>query len=209
MDTKAQASAYAQADFSISNALFIDNLFESYPVSSKTKILDVGCGDGEIPIAIYKRKNSLITVLDGSSFMLEELHHKMVLNKVNDIKIVNQKYEDCSFEEKSFDVVISNSVLHHVKSPIAFWEMSLKLIKDNGRVLVMDLSRPTNEADLSKILNKYGGADYVLNKDFENSLRAAYTIDEVEYQLSKFSRISSYVKSVSDRHFFVSIELIT
>ena len=76
METKEQASAYAQADFEESNLLFIEKLFESYPASDATKILDVGCGDGEIPIAIYKRKNSHMTVLDGSSFMLNELNEK-------------------------------------------------------------------------------------------------------------------------------------
>ena len=207
METKEQASAYAQANFVESNALFLENLFESYPVSNKTKILDVGCGDGEIPIAIYKRKNSHITVLDGSSFMLNELARKMSLHKINDIKVYCQRYEDSDFEQKSFDLIVSNSVLHHVKSPINFWEMSLKLIKDNGRIIVMDLFRPTDEKYLSKILNQYGGTSHVLKKDFENSLRAAYTIQEVEDQLSSFSQISSSVKCISDRHFFAKIEL--
>jgi len=207
METKEQASAYAQANFVESNALFLENLFESYPVSNKTKILDVGCGDGEIPIAIYKRKNSHITVLDGSSFMLNELARKMSLHKINDIKVYCQRYEDSDFEQKSFDLIVSNSVLHHVKSPINFWEMSLKLIKDNGRIIVMDLFRPTDENYLFNILNQYGGTSHVLKKDFENSLRAAYTIQEVEDQLSSFSQISSSVKCISDRHFFANIEL--
>jgi len=185
METKEQASAYAQANFAESNSLFLKKLFESYPVSNETKILDVGCGDGEIPIAIYKRKNSHITALDGSSLMLNELTRKMSINKINNIKVVCQKYEDNDFEEKSFDLVISNSVLHHVKSPINFWEMSLNLIKHNGRIIVMDLFRPTDEKYLLNILNQYGGASHVLKKDFENSLRAAYTIQEVEDQLSQ------------------------
>ncbi len=207
METEEQAYAYAQANFVESNALFLEKLFKSYPVSNKTKILDVGCGDGEIPIAIYKLKNSHITVLDGSLFMLNELTRKTSLNKINDIKVVCQKYEDNDFEEKSFDLVISNSVLHHVKSPISFWEMSLKLIKDNGRLIVMDLFRPADEIYLSNILNQYGGKNDVLKKDFENSLRAAYTIQEVEDQLSSFSQISYLVKCISDRHFFANIEL--
>lgn len=207
METREQASAYARADFVKSNDLFLDKLFKSYPVSDGTEILDVGCGDGEIPIAIHKRKNSRITVIEGSSIMLDEMIQKLSLNEIDDIKIVNQRYEDNVFKEKSFDLVISNSVLHHVNSPYDFWEMSFNLIKDNGRVIVMDLFRPINETNLSNILNQYGGIDHILNKDFENSLRAAYTIEEVEEQLSCFPQISYLVKYISDRHFFVNIEL--
>ena len=47
----------------------------------------------------------------------------------------------------------------------------------------------------------------MLLNDFEHSLRAAYTPDEVEGQLSSFPNISSSVKAISDRHFFVTIEI--
>ena len=73
--------------------------------------------------------------------------------------------------------------------------------------MLMDLFRPSNEHELSSVLDKYGGNNPVLLNDFENSLRAAYTPNEVEGQLSSFSNISSSVKAISDRHFFVTIEI--
>ena len=87
MEQKEQAYAYANADFSNSNELFLEKLFEFYSITDETKILDVGCGDGEIPIEIYKRTKSKITVLDGSSAMLDELSKKMSANNIDDIKI--------------------------------------------------------------------------------------------------------------------------
>ena len=69
----------------------------------------------------------------------------------------------------------------------------------------MDLVRPESNAQLGSILSKYGGSDPILLKDFENSLRAAYTIDEVRSQLSDFSQVTFSIKSVSDRHFFATI----
>ena len=73
--------------------------------------------------------------------------------------------------------------------------------------MLMDLFRPSSEHELLAILNKYGGDNPVLLNDFENSLRAAYTPYEVEGQLSSFPSISSSVKAISDRHFFVTIEI--
>ena len=207
MEQKEQAYAYANADFSDSNGLFLEKLFEFCSITDETKILDVGCGDGEIPIEIYKRTKSKITVLDGSSAMLDEFSKKMSVNNVDDIKIIQRRYEDTHLSEKSFDILISNSVLHHVKSPKKFWEKSFNLVRQQGQIVLMDLFRPSSEHELLTILDKYGGNNPVLLNDFENSLRAAYTPYEVEGQLSSFPSISSSVKAISDRHFFVTIEI--
>ena len=207
MEQKEQAYAYANADFSNSNELFLEKLFEFCSITDETKILDVGCGDGEIPIEIYKKTKSKITVLDGSSAMLDEFSKKMSVNNVDDIKIIQRRYEDTHLSEKSFDILISNSVLHHVKSPKKFWEKSFNLVRQQGQIVLMDLFRPSNEHELLTILDKYGGNNPVLLNDFENSLRAAYTPYEVEGQLSSFPGISSSVKAISDRHFFVTIEI--
>ena len=207
MEQKEQAYAYANADFSDSNGLFLEKLFEFCSITDETKILDVGCGDGEIPIEIYKKTKSKITVLDGSSAMLDEFSKKMSVNNVDDIKIIQRRYEDTHLSEKSFDILISNSVLHHVKSPKKFWEKSFNLVRQEGHIVLMDLFRPSNEHELLTILDKYGGNNPVLLNDFENSLRAAYTPHEVEGQLSSFPSISSSVKAISDRHFFVTIEI--
>ena len=207
MEQKEQAYAYANADFSDSNGLFLEKLFEFCSITDETKILDVGCGDGEIPIKIYKKTKSKITVLDGSSVMLDELSKKISANNIDDIKVIQRRYEDTHLKEKSFDILISNSVLHHVKSPKKFWEKSFNLVRQQGQIVLMDLFRPSSEHELLTILDKYGGNNPVLLNDFENSLRAAYTPYEVECQLSSFPSISSSVKAISDRHFFVTIEI--
>ena len=139
MEQKEQAYAYANADFSNSNELFLEQLFQFCSITDETKILDVGCGDGEIPIEIYKKTKSKITVLDGSSAMLDEFLKKMSANNINDIKIIQRRYEDAHLSEESFDILISNSVLHHVKSPKKFWEKSFNLVRQQGQIVLMDL----------------------------------------------------------------------
>ena len=206
MDTREQARSYASADFAGANKLFLDMLQKRIKVTAQTKLLDIGCGDVEILIQIHKLLQCNITALDGSKCMLDELNQKLKIHNINEVKVVNEKLETNSLVNKSFDIVISNSVLHHVKSPSLFWENIIDLTKPGGSIAVMDLFRPDTESSLAQTLKTYGGEDPVLLKDFENSLRAAYTIDEVQEQLQK-SRASSYiVKPISDRHFFVTIE---
>ncbi len=207
METTEQAHAYAVADFSQSNDSFILNLFESYQVKEHTKILDVGCGDGEIPIKIYNKVKCKISAIDGSQSMLDEFSRKLNKNNIDNIEVFHQRFENNTFDNNSFDVVISNSVLHHVRSPQEFWNNVIMLTKSGGCIFLMDLIRPSNENELSQILEKYGGNDPVLLNDFENSLRAAYTIDEVINHLSIHSLARSSVKAISDRHFFVNIQL--
>ena len=148
MEQKEQAYAYANADFSNSNQLLLENLFKFCTITDETQILDVGCGDGEIPIEIYKKTKSKITVLDGSSAMLDEFSKKMSANDIDDIKIIQRRYEDTRFLEKSFDILISNSVLHHVKSPKQFWEKSFNLVRQQGYIMLMDLFMPVNAHDV-------------------------------------------------------------
>ena len=41
-------------------------------IPSRSKIIDVGCGDGEIPIMLVKKTQCKITAIDGSENMLKQ-----------------------------------------------------------------------------------------------------------------------------------------
>tara|TARA_Y100000768_G_scaffold352301_1_gene303792 strand:+ start:2418 stop:3074 length:657 start_codon:yes stop_codon:yes gene_type:complete len=202
-----QAHAYSCADFSESNNLFVNNLFSLININLQTKILDVGCGDGEIPIIILKKQRCNITAVDGSRAMLSEFHKKLKSNKIRNLKIIRGLIDNKLLIDDKFDIVINNSLIHHINDITSFWNNLIRLVNNNGIIVCMDLKRPDDEGSLEKLLQTYGSNDSILRKDFENSLRASYTIEEVKTQLSKINRISFTVKSVSDRHFFVSIKL--
>ncbi len=205
MERQAQAVSYAQADFSESNQIFISNLLQQTTINSKTKILDVGCGDGEIPLMLVKKTRCQITAIDGSENMLKQFILKKEKQNIDNIKIYKKLINNELFPENVFDLVINNSVLHHISDVYLFWRTLIRLIEPQGKIFLMDLVRPESDEQLQNTLSKYGGLDPTLLKDFENSLRAAYTIDEVKSQLNDFREITFNIKSVSDRHFFASI----
>ena len=207
MESTEQAHAYSSADFSESNNLFIKNLFSEAIINTQTKILDLGCGDGEIPIKIFKKQACDITAVDGSGAMLNEFRNKLKLNKINEIKIYKGLIDEHLFTQEKFDIVISNSLVHHIRDIRSFWHNLIRLVNFSGLIICMDLKRPTGEDNLQAILKKYGGSNRVLLRDFENSLRASYTVYEIEEQLISIDKISFSIKAVSDRHFFVSIRL--
>tara|TARA_B100001063_G_scaffold77076_1_gene71579 strand:- start:1545 stop:2198 length:654 start_codon:yes stop_codon:yes gene_type:complete len=205
MDRDDQAASYAQADFSASNNIFINNLFEQTSINSKTKILDVGCGDGEIPIMLFEKTKCQLTAIDGSENMLNQFIMKKEKYNIKGIQIYKKLINGNLFPSTVFDIVITNSVLHHISDVFMFWKNLIRLIGPTGKIIVMDLVRPKTNLELQKKLEKYGGSDPILLSDFENSLKAAYTIDEVTAQLKTFNEITFTIKTVSDRHFFATI----
>ena len=72
---------------------------------------------------------------------------------------------------------------------------------------VLSIKSAVSIMSLNNILQMHGNDNQVLMKDFKNSLMAAYTVNEVEKQISIFKGIKSIINIVSDRHFFVTIHV--
>jgi hypothetical protein len=65
----------------------------------------------------------------------------------------------------------------------------------------MDLCRPESPQQVDALVAAYAGdAPEVLRGDFENSLHAAFTVEEVRAQLDAAGLESFRVETVSDRH---------
>ena len=120
MDDKKQVDAYAHANFSESNTLFINrvtdgNFFEL------NDILDIGCGPADIPIELSRINNKInITAVDGSKSMLEYARKKIkILNLPKRITLVNGRLPGIkkTVKNKKFDIIISKDLLHHLPNP--------------------------------------------------------------------------------------------
>src|SRR5574342_191987 len=72
MDDPAQAEAYAQADFAEVNQGFVDRFREYFPDFSEGRVVDLGCGPGDIPIRFAKRYPAAQVIgVDGSMPMIQ------------------------------------------------------------------------------------------------------------------------------------------
>jgi hypothetical protein len=104
-----------------------------------------------------------------------------------------------------YDTIISNSLLHHLNAPVTLWKAINTYASPGCSVFVMDLLRPNNEAAAKQLVETYAaGEPEILRSDFLNSLRAAYTIDEVGQQLHDSRLDALRLEVVSDRHWIVS-----
>ncbi len=210
MDEAEQARAYAEADFSEPNSLFISEFRNRFPDATPSRVIDLGCGPGDISIRFAQAfPGTQIIGIDGAETMLQyarEMSEKASLNdRVDFICDRIQSHES----DSQFDVVLSNSLLHHLHDPADLWNAIKRLATIGATVLVMDLMRPDSEAIANRLVDTYAADEpEILRRDFFNSLRAAFSIDEVESQLKIAGIESLVVEAVSDRHLLVSGRLV-
>ena len=207
MNDPAQALAYARADFAEANRLFVDLVTRQAGEDPRGTLLDLGCGPADIPIALAQRYPGLqIDALDGAPAMLELARENILCSGVADDRIRLR----CSYlpsdelPQRSYALVVSNSLLHHLNDPMVMWQAIEDTAMPGGHVVVMDLARPASVLAVDALVETYALHEPdVLRRDFRNSLLAAYTVDEVVDQLRETGLDALQVTMVSDRHLAV------
>ncbi|MCG5530914.1 class I SAM-dependent methyltransferase [Halorhodospira halochloris] len=203
MDEEKQALAYAQADFEEPNNQFVETFLNLFGQPSGT-MLDLGCGPADIPLRFARQATELhIIAVDGAPAMIKLANHTLSQDADAKARIetVCASIQELRLPPQSCDAVISNSLLHHLHEPLAFWDTIRHCGRTGAAVLVMDLSRPQGRAEAQDIVDTYAVDEpAVLRKDFFNSLLAAFTPEEVEQQLTATGLCELRVKQSSDRH---------
>jgi ubiquinone/menaquinone biosynthesis C-methylase UbiE len=208
MSGKEQAAAYANANFEEPHNHFVEllslSMGENFPEFGN--VIDLGTGAADIAIRFASNYPCFeVDAIDGSCAMIAE--GKKALDKVrlNDrINLIHSSIQDITLAEKEYAIVFSNSLLHHLHDPMALWEL-IKNAKGNPLVFIMDLMRPKNIQKIDELVHKYAGNEpEILQKDFKNSLKAAFTPEEVVLQLQDIGLDRLKVTVVSDRHIVVN-----
>jgi ubiquinone/menaquinone biosynthesis C-methylase UbiE len=203
MDDAEEARAYAETDFSDVNAAFVERLLELAGERKAATALDLGTGPGDIPIRLHRlRPDWRLSAVDGSAAMLEharKAERDAGLDGAIDWVLADAKRTPLA--PRSFDVVFSNSILHHITDADRLWAEIGRLGKPGADVFLRDLARPDDEAAASQIVRKYAGnASELLQAEFFRSLLSAYTCDEVRAQLDQAGLAVLEVRMATDRH---------
>ncbi len=212
MDDREQAQAYAAADFEAANASFVEQLEALHGGAALAgRVLDLGCGPADICVRLASRYPALdIHALDGSEAMLdcarERLNREPAL--AGRIRLLHARLPVRMLPATSYDLIISNSLLHHLHDPTVLWDTVRRFAHPGTRVLVMDLFRPGSREAAREIVERYSAREpQVLKTDFHNSLLAAFTPAEVAEQLRTAGLGTLEVRTISDRHLLVAGQL--
>lgn len=208
MDTPGDAIDYDAMDHAHVNRVFVDDLLatwsRSIPPSTGTwTIFDAGTGTAQIPIELLRRGiASHVTAADAAEEML-----KLARNNVSaagfaeHIDCVHRDCKRLPESDGAFDVVMSNSIVHHIPEPQAVLDECWRILKPGGLLFVRDLLRPVNEATRQHLVAIYvGDANPHQRQLFADSLHAALTVDEVRTLVKPWGLPATSVQATSDRH---------
>jgi len=105
--------------------LLCDHIFKN--VDNK-KILDVGCGNGEIS-RILKELGNDVYGIDASDSAKKHLKDKLFK--------VDLQSDIYPFEENTFDIVFSKSVVEHLQEPDHMLKEAYRVLKKGGVIITM------------------------------------------------------------------------
>ena len=207
MDDDEQALAYSQADFSRPHQHFVELFSEHHSDwTPQGFALDLGCGPADVTVRFARRFEGVhVDGVDGSPAMLRCGQERLAAERLEKrIDLVEGYLPGATLPRERYDVVISNSLLHHLNDPAVVWDAVSSHTAVGGRVFVMDLMRPESRERAEWMREEYSpGEPEVLRRDFFHSLLAAYSPDEVRGQLETAGLGHLTLKPTSDRHFIV------
>jgi ubiquinone/menaquinone biosynthesis C-methylase UbiE len=178
-EVEAYASAATQAYLDAVDDTLVEQALCFGPL--KGWLLDLGTGPGCIPLKIARLSPELRVVgVDRSLPMVQEARRAAAREKLDGRAFfMLADAARLSFRSAFFDVVISNSLLHHLPEPVAVFNEMARVAKLEGLILLRDLRRPSRLAFPFHL--RWHGRHYsgTMKKLYGDSVQAAYTAGEL------------------------------
>ena len=207
MEDMEQARAYAFADFDAPHNHFIELVKEHFPGEEfDCLVLDLGCGTADISQRFAAAFPMMrMHGIDGSEAMLHFARINIDAVRLHEqIRLFKRTLPVESLPKEKYSAIICNSLLHHLKDPMVLWQTIKQFATPGAPIFVMDLMRPESGKEADALTRLHANNEpVVLQQDFNNSLHAAYTPDEVKAQLNSAGLGQLEVEVVSDRHLVV------
>ena len=192
MEDPAQALAYTEADFSATHGARVAifrSLFPSLDLAGP--VLDLGCGSGDVLLRFARAFPSTRFVgVDGSAPMLQLAQRAIDAEPAlrDRVQVRYGIIPNCALPDEPWQLLMSHSLLHQLHEPQVLWRTVASCADSAGEgcaVFIADLRRPASEPDARRLVQATSKDEpEILQRDFFNSLCAAFEPDEVRHQLA-------------------------
>lgn len=204
MDTVEETAAFDAMDHRAVNHAFVADLLAVAP--SPRRVLDLGAGTALIPIVLAAAApHARITAVDLAATMLQRGAINVGRAGLTErISLVAASATELPYRRGDFDVVVSNSLTHHVPEPARLFA-AIAGVAGDGAVFVRDLARPKTDADVEALVARYAAGETPHARElFRASLHAALTLAEVRAMADANGLADADLAMTSDRHWTLS-----
>lgn len=121
----------------------IEHMFYQIPLKN-IHALDIGSGLGGVAFYLAERYAVNIVGLEVNDWMVQESQKRIPSHLKNKINFLLIASNTCwPFPDHSFDIIYSKGVLTHVQDKLELFKESLRLLKLNGKLVIVDWLSPT------------------------------------------------------------------
>jgi ubiquinone/menaquinone biosynthesis C-methylase UbiE len=205
MDSQQDADEYASFDNTSVNEEFVSRALELAPTTGR--VLDIGTGPADISILLAQRAPGLrIVAIDLGEHMLAMARDNVRRAGLGDrVEIRKADAKATGLAAASFDMVISNSLVHHIPEPAALFREIARVASQRAGLFIKDLHRPETELELDHLVDVYAsGCTNYQRRAFRESLHAGLTVSEVRALCSSLDWEGVEIARASDRHWCVA-----
>ena len=154
--------------------------YEKYGGLTKGSLIDLGSGPSyHLEIMRTEYPELSIVGYENSEVML-----RLAKNNTR----VEVRHSDIYDITETSDCVLCMYTLHHQHDPIKFWKKVSEISK--GNVYVEDFERPEDESMFDS---------FIAIDDFKHSLRAAFTLEEIQEHISSLNLPYTVVREEIDK----------
>ena len=201
MDTLAEAVDYDGMDHAEVNCVFVADLLAAAP--NRGEILDLGTGTAQIPVELCRQQpDARVLAVDSAENMLDVARQNVrQAGLAGRIRLKRVDAKRLPYPDGQFTNVISNSIVHHLPDPREVLAEAWRVVAPGGLVFFRDLLRPESDGTVRRLVETYtAGANRHQQQMFEDSLRAALTVEEIGRLVAELGQGPESVRATSDRH---------
>lgn len=122
----------------------------------RQRVADIGIGDGDMTLLLASFAETL-TAIDPDEAVLGRLQRKAAAARVGNVELAAGAIEDLPLEDGSVDLVMVSQVLHLVKSPGRAIAECVRVLDDDGRLVVLDLRSHDESWVTEKLAHRHLG----------------------------------------------------
>lgn len=114
-----------------------DLILSEMNITHDTRILEIGCGTGEVSYLMARRSPAHVLGTDLCAPFIEEASKKYQLQNLQ-YEVVDFN-DPSSFADRRFDYIVGNGILHHLYNNLDDACISmLRLLKEDGKIIFLE-----------------------------------------------------------------------